>query len=148
MEYPHLHVRTVKLSCLEGCGTGFRTESCLKWVGPIATVSCLQQGNIYTKRKLRVCREQKCIPLVGAKTIVTCADCQTTPCQGKRYGVKTGKLSTMGGGHIAMVACLHQGNIFTKIKLCVLRDQKCIPLVCRITPLTCAGCQTTPSRGR
>ena len=45
---------------------GPRTESCLNWDGPIAMVPCLHQGNIYTKRKLRVWRDQKCIPLVGA----------------------------------------------------------------------------------
>ena len=80
-----------------GIRTGPITESCLKWVGPIATVPCLHQGNIYTKRKLRVWREQKCIPLVGVKTIVTCADRQTTPSRGRWHWVKTGKLSTMGG---------------------------------------------------
>ena len=47
-----------------------------------------------------------------------------------------------------MVPCLHQGNIYTKRKLRVWRDQKCIPLVGAITPLNCAGCHNTPSRGR
>ena len=49
---------------------------------------------------------------------------------------------------MSMVPCLHQGNIYTKRKLRVWRDQKCIPLVGAITPLTCAGHQNTPSRGR
>ena len=31
-------------------------------------VPCLHQGNINAKRKLRVCRDQKCTPLVSAKT--------------------------------------------------------------------------------
>ena len=47
-----------------------------------------------------------------------------------------------------MVACLHQGNIYAKRKLRAWRDQKCIPLVGAITPLTCAGRQSTPSRRR
>ena len=47
-----------------------------------------------------------------------------------------------------MVLCLHQGNIYTKRKLRVWRDQKCIPLVGAITPLNCAGRQNTPSRVR
>ena len=49
---------------------------------------------------------------------------------------------------MAMVPCLHQGNIYTKKKLRVWRDQKCIPLVGAITPLTCAGRHNTPSRRR
>ena len=110
-------------------------------------VPCLHQGNIYTKRKLRVWRDQKCIPLVGAKTILTCAGRQIIPFRGRRYRAKIGKLRKMGGP-IAMVTCLHQGNIHTKQKLRVWRDQKCIPLVGRKTILTCADHQTTPSRGR
>ena len=47
-----------------------------------------------------------------------------------------------------MVPCLHQGNIYTKRKLRVWRDQKCIPLVGAITPLNGTGRQNTPSRGR
>ena len=47
-----------------------------------------------------------------------------------------------------MVPCFHQGNIYTKRKLSVWRDQKCIPLVGAITPLTCAGCHNIPSRRR
>ena len=49
---------------------------------------------------------------------------------------------------MAMVPCLHQGNIYNKWKLQVWRDQKCIPLVGAITPLTSAGRQNTPSRVR
>ena len=64
---------------LEGGGIGPRTESCLYWDGPIAMVLCLHEGNIYTKRKLRAWRDQKCIPLVGAITPLTCADRQNTP---------------------------------------------------------------------
>ena len=47
-----------------------------------------------------------------------------------------------------MVPCFHQGNINTKRKLLAWRDQKCIPLVSVITPLTCADRQITPSRWR
>ena len=51
-------------------------------------------------------------------------------------------------GPIYMVPCLHQGNIYIKRKLQVWRHQKCIPLVGAITPLNCAGCHNTRSRGR
>ena len=47
-----------------------------------------------------------------------------------------------------MVPCFHQGNIYTKRKLRVWRDQKCIPLVSVINPLNCAGRHNTPSRVR
>ena len=49
---------------------------------------------------------------------------------------------------MAMVPCLHHGNIYTKRKLRVWRDQKCIPLVGAIIPPTCAGHKSTLSRGR
>ena len=51
-------------------------------------------------------------------------------------------------GNMAMVLCLHYGKISTKRKLRVWRDQKCIPLIGAITPLTYAGRQNTPSRVR
>ena len=47
-----------------------------------------------------------------------------------------------------MVPCLYQRNISTKRKLQAWRDQKCIPLVGAITPLTSAGRHNIPSRGR
>ena len=49
-------------------------------------------------------------------------------------------------GPIAMVPCLHQGNIYTKRKLLARRDQKCILLVGATTALTCAVRQNTQSR--
>ena len=48
-------------------------------------------------------------------------------------------------GPIAMVPCLHQGNIYFKRKLWVWRDQKLVPLVCAKT-LTCADRQTISSQ--
>ena len=71
VQYPHLPVRAVKIPCLEGSGIGPTMESCVICDGPIVMVPCLHQVNIYTKRKLRVWRDQKCILLVGAKTILT-----------------------------------------------------------------------------
>ena len=89
---PDLPVRTVKIPRLVGGGIGPRTESYVNWDGPIAMVPCLHQGNIYTKRKLRVWRDLKCIPLVGAKTILTCAARQNSPSRGRRYRAQNGKL--------------------------------------------------------
>ena len=51
------------------------------------------------------------------------------------------------GGPVAMVPCLHQGNVYIKRKLRIWRAQKCISLVGVATPLTCTDRQTTPSHG-
>ena len=61
-------------------------------------VPCLHQGNIYTKRKLREWTDHKCIciPLVGAKTILTCAGRQTTTSRGRQYRAQNGKLRKFG----------------------------------------------------
>ena len=89
-------MRAVKVPSLEGGSIGRRPESCINWGGPIAMVPCLHQGNIYTERKLRVWRDQKCIPLVGAKTILICASRQNTQSRLMRYRAKTGKLRKLG----------------------------------------------------
>ena len=110
-------------------------------------VMCLHQGNIFTKRKLRVCRDQKCIPLVGAITPLNCVAVIIPRLEGGSIGPRT-ESCVFCDGPISMVPCFHQGNIYTKRKLRVWRDQKCIPLVGAITPLKCEGRQNTPSRGR
>ena len=107
---------------------------------------CLHQRNINTKRKLRAWRDQKCIPLVGAITQLTCAGRENIPSRGRRFGPRMESCVNFDA-RIAMVPCLHQGNIYTKRKVRAWRDHKCIPLVGAITPLTCAGRQNTPSRG-
>ena len=62
----------------------------------MAMVLCLKQGNIYTKRKLRVWRDQKCILLVGAIIPLTCASRQNTPSRGRRYSAQYGKFGKLG----------------------------------------------------
>ena len=89
-------MRAVKVPSLEKGSIGPRTESCMNWDGPISMVPCLYQDNIYTKSKLRVWRDQKCIPLVGAKTILNCAGRQNTQSRLIRYRAKTGKLHKLG----------------------------------------------------
>ena len=59
-------------------------------------VPCLHEGNIYIKRKLRVWKVKKCIPLVGVKPPLTCADRQTIPSQERRYRVDNGNLRKLG----------------------------------------------------
>ena len=147
MQKPNLTVRTVIIPHLEGGRIGPRTESLVNSDGSMTMVPCLHNGNIYIKRKLRVWRDQKCIPLVGAITALNCAGRHNTPSRGRQYRARTESLVNCDGP-IYMVPCLHQGNIYFKRKLRVWRDQKCIPLVGAITQLTCVGRHNTPSRGR
>ena len=76
---PHLPVRACNLPSLMWGSIGPRTEFSGSSDLPFTVVPCLHQSNVYIKRKLRVWRVQKCIPLVGAKTALTCAGLKTTP---------------------------------------------------------------------
>ena len=75
---------------------GPRMEICGNPGLPFAMVPCLHQSIVYIKRKLRVWRVQKCIPLVGAKTSLTSAELQTTLSQVGQYIVKKGNLRKSG----------------------------------------------------
>ena len=81
---------------LEGGSIGPRTESLGNWDGPMAMVPCLHQGNIYTKRKLRVCRDQKCILLVGAITSLNFPGRHNTHSRGRQYRAYNGKFGKLG----------------------------------------------------
>ena len=96
VQKPLLPVLDVKLPHLKGIGIGPRTKTCVNWGRPITMVPCLHQGNLYIKRKLRAWRDQKCIPLVGAKNPLTSAGSQTTPSQASRYRLKNGNLRKLG----------------------------------------------------
>ena len=96
VQKPRLTVRAVNLPRLKGVSISPRKETCVNWGRPIAMVSCLHQGNIYIKKKLEVWRDQKCISLLGAKILLTCAGRQTTPSQGSRYRSENGNLHKMG----------------------------------------------------
>ena len=89
-------MRAVKIPHLEGGSIGSRTESWVNYDGPISMVPCLHHGNIYNKRKLRVWRDQKCIPLVGAVTQLTCTGRENTPSRGRQYRAQNGKLEKLG----------------------------------------------------
>ena len=89
-------MRAVKIHRFEGGSIGSRTESWVNCDEPISMVLCLHQGNIYTKRNLRVWRDQKCIPLVGALTSLTYAGRQNTPSRGRQYNAQIGKLRKLG----------------------------------------------------
>ena len=89
-------MRAVKIPRLEGGSIGPRTESWVNWDGHMASVPCLHQGNISNKRKLRVWRNQKFIPLVSAITPLNCVGRQNTPSRGRQYRAQNGKLGKLG----------------------------------------------------
>ena len=97
--------------------------------------------------KLWIWRAQKCSPLVGAETPLTCAGWQTTPSHWGPYRTENGKLHKLEFTY-------HHGTVFPPKKYLYPKEatdmeQKCIPLVDGETQLTCADRQTTPShRGR
>ena len=90
-----------------------------------AVVQYLHQSNVYIERKLRVWRVQKCIPLVGAETALTCASLHTTLSDVRQHSPENGNSGLL----FAMIPCLHQSNVHIKKKLRVWRLHKCIPLV-------------------
>ena len=96
MQKAHLPVRAVIILRLEGGSIGPRTESLVNWDGPMAMAPCFHHGNIYTKRKLQVWRDQKCIPLVGAITPLNCEGRQSTPSRGRQYMAQNGKFGKLG----------------------------------------------------
>ena len=89
-------MRAVKIPHLEGGSIGPRSESCVNWDGPISMVPCFHHENIYIEKKLRVWRDQKCIPLVSAITPLNCAGRHNTPCRGRQYSAQNGKFGKLG----------------------------------------------------
>ena len=89
-------MRAVKIPLLERGSVGPRTESFVDSDGPMAMVPCLQQGNIYTKNKLRVLRDQKYIQLDGTITTLTCTVRHNTPSRGRKYRAQNAKFGKLG----------------------------------------------------
>ena len=110
-------MRAVKIPHLEGGSIGPRTESCVNCDGPISMVPYLHQGNIYTKRKLRVWRDQKCIPLVGAISPLNGAGRQNTPSRGRQYRTQNGKLRKLCRTHL-------HGTVFAPRKYLYKKEAK------------------------
>ena len=75
---------------------GPRRETCVNRDGPIELVPCLNHGSLYITRKVQVWKAQKCIPLVGAVTPLTCVGRQTTPSHKRLYRANNGNLRKLG----------------------------------------------------
>ena len=100
-------------------------------------VPCLHQSNVYIKRKLRVWRVQKCIPLVGAKTSLTCAGLYTTPSQVSQSRAENGNLQNSGStfSHVTVFApkqCVFQkeGTGKESLKIYSSRRYKNLTYLC------------------
>ena len=72
---------------------------------PFTIVPCLHLSNVYIKRKLQLWRVQRYIPLVVAKTALTCAGRQTTPFHASQYRAENGNLRISG-------STFHHGTVF------------------------------------
>ena len=111
---------------------------------PIDMVPCLNQCNVYIKRKLRVWRAQICDFLVSAKTAPTRTSQQTTPCLVASFLVSIRNFQNFG-------ATYRHGNVFAPMKcyivrkLRVWRAQKCNLLASIKTAPTGTGEQTISS---
>ena len=106
-------------------------------------IAFLHQDNDYIKRKLRVCRAQKCNLFVGAKTVPPGTGLLTIRFLTAQCMADNGNLRDLDL-LIAMVPCLHQDNDYIKRKLRVCRTQKCNLLVgAKIGPPE-TGPKTTP----
>ena len=104
-------------------------------------VPCLHQSNVYIKMKLRVWKVQKCIPLIGVKTSLTCAGLQATRSHVSEYSAENGNLRKSGStfGHGTLLSpkqCLYQ-------KEATGMESPKIYSSCRCKNLTYAGLQTT-----
>ena len=120
-------------------------EICANLGLPFPMVPCLCQSNVYIKRKLCVWRIQKCIPLIGAKTSLTCVGLQTTLSQVTQYMVENRNFriseSTFFHGTVfAPKQCLHQNEATSMESPKMYCYSQCK------TSLTCGGLQTTPSQ--
>ena len=137
VQKPLLPVRAVKRPRVKGVDIGPRTETCVKRGGPIAIVPCLYQGNIYTKRKLRVWRDQKCIPLVGPRALLTCAGYQTTPSQGSQYKAENGKLRKLTWTYRHGTMFAPRQYFYEKEAMCVQRPEMYSPSWCKNSSYHC-----------
>ena len=96
MQKQYLPVRGRKLPRFMGGSKRPRMEICEILGLPIPMVPRLHQSNGYIRRKLRVWRAQKCIPLVGAETVLISAGSQTTPFDGRQYRVGNENMQNFG----------------------------------------------------
>ena len=87
VQIPFLPAPGRKLPRVMGGSIGSREEICEISGLPNPMVPRLHQCNGYIQRKLPAWRVQKCIALLGADTVLTSSEPQTSPCIGGKYRV-------------------------------------------------------------
>ena len=108
-------MRDCKRPRLKQDSRGPRTEICGNTGLPFAMVPYLHQSNVCIKRKLCIWRLQKCIPLVGAQTSLTCAGLETTPSQISKHRAHSGNFRKSG-------STISHGTVFTP-KQCLYQKE-------------------------
>ena len=91
-----LPVRGRKLPRLMGSSISSGMELCETLGLPIGMVLRSHKRYVYIKRKLRVWRTKKCIPLVRGTTPPTCSGMQITPFYGWQYRAENGSMRNFG----------------------------------------------------
>ena len=142
MQQAHFAVPACKEPCFMQRRIGLAVQICGNSRLPIAMVRCLHQWNVYIKRKLSVCRTQKCIPCFGAKRPFRSTHLQKTCFMQPRIG-PTVQICGNSGLPIAMVPCWNQWNVYIKRRLRVCRAQKCNPSFGLKTPPRIVGLRRT-----
>ena len=109
----HFAVRTCKEPRFMQPRIGPTVQLCRNSGLPIAMVPCLHQSNVYIKRKLRVCRAQKCNPCFGAKSSHRSTGLQGTLFHAALYRADSTNLLEFGatyphGTMFAQMQCLYQ----------------------------------------
>ena len=147
MKEPHLPVLSGKLIPLMGGGIVPRTKTCINWGGPIAMLPHFHQGKAYTKMNLQVWRVQKCIPLVGAETQLTCAGQQTTPSHGGGIWPRMETWVNWGGTYRHGTMFAPKIYLYPKEATVIERTEMYCPSQCRNTTSLCGPANYPVSRG-
>ena len=147
MQIPYLPARGRKLPRVMGGSIGSREEICETSGVPNPMVPRLHQCNGYIKRKLRKCRVQKCIALVGADTVLTSAGSQTTPCHGEQYRVQRVNLRNFGPTKPQYTAFAPMQWFYQKEATSMENSKMYCPSRCRFRTYQCGAANYPVSLG-
>ena len=142
MQKVHFEVRAIKLPGFMQHRIGPSVQICGNSGLPFVEVPCLQQCNIYMKRKLQEWRTQKCNACFGAESLLRSTDLQTTRFQAAPYIAIIVNLRKLG-------ASFPRGTVIAPLQSTYVKEgtgwrpQKCNPCLGAEIPLRSTGHQTT-----
>ena len=102
-------------------------------------IPCLHHENICIKREQGVCRDQKCIPLVGGKTPLTCAVHQATPSKGRQYRAENGNLRKLGRTSCHITVFAPRQYLYEKGAMGIERPEMHSPNRCETPSYLCGS---------